>query len=208
MVDWRLGSALGKDLGGEDLLERRHAAGIFTGRADGDANELRERVAAHRARDDAAFLQLFEYCLPIADFHEDEIRRGRNVVEVHLAKFAREEVQALRVVLARAAKMFVIVERRERASLDERIDVERLADFFERGDELGMTDAITEAQTREAIDLRESSQQDEVRFKAEAHERQQVNWVVQEFQIRFVHHQQDRGWQLVDQTDDIAARGE
>src|SRR5689334_25175633 len=99
MVEYSLSSAFGEDLRGQNFLERGHAAGILAGCADGNANKLRERVAAHWTRDHPAFLELFEDRLAVADFHENEIRRRWDVIEIHLAEFAHKEIQTLRIVL-------------------------------------------------------------------------------------------------------------
>src|SRR6185436_8914865 len=113
----------------------------------------------------------------------NEIGRRRNAFQIHLAKFAHEKVQPLRIVLARPSDVFVIVKRRERAGLDERINVEWLTNFFERGDEFRVADAVTEAQASQPVDLRKGAHQNEVQFEAQSHQRQQVDRIVEKIDV-------------------------
>ena len=66
-----------------------------------------------------------------------------------------DHFQDLGVVGACAGEVVLVVQGRQRAGLGEGIDVERLTDFFERGDQLWMADAITEAEPGQAENLGE-----------------------------------------------------
>ena len=65
----------------EHFFQRIETACILRGRADGNADPLRQLISAHRPHDHAELLKLGENTPAIADFHEDEIRGGRNVFE-------------------------------------------------------------------------------------------------------------------------------
>src|SRR4051812_46127723 len=103
------GGAFGGGGGGEGFFEHGHAAGVFGAGADADADPLGEVVAGHGAGDDAAFLHFIADALAVADFDENEIGVGGNEFEVELAEFADEILDALGVVVAGAADVFVIV---------------------------------------------------------------------------------------------------
>ena len=108
-----------------------------------------------------------------------------------LAERARVKPESARVDLARLLDVFGVVQRRERAGLRHGVDVERLADFFERGNEVGMPDAVANPQTGEAVNLRERPHQKQVRFGAVPDFRQQVERFVQELDVGLVQRQQD-----------------
>src|SRR5439155_16145343 len=137
----------------EREAQRVQAPLILRRRADGDANPLAKLVAAHRADDHALLLHYFERALAVADADEDEIRGGGNELQFQLAERVRQELQAPRVVFARALHVRRVVERGERAGLGDGVDVKGLAHCLERRDEIGMRDAVAEPQPRQAEDF-------------------------------------------------------
>ena len=94
----------------------------------------------------------------------------------------------------------------ERGDLRGRVDVERFADFFQGGDELGMPDAVAHAQARQAVDFGKGAHQQQVRRLAVPDERQQVRRLVQVFEVGFVHHEQDFRRHLMDEPQQIGGR--
>src|SRR5207249_10335677 len=99
-----------------------------------------------------------------ADADENEVCVGGYEFQAELAKRILEVIQALGVVGARAGEVVLVVQGRQRAGLGEGIDVERLADFFERGNQLWMADAITEADPGQAENLGKRPHQQQVRL--------------------------------------------
>src|ERR1051325_9953132 len=102
--------------------------------------------------------------------------------------------------------MGTVVESRQSAGLDEGIDVERLADFFEVGDEFRITDAGAETQSRKAVDFREGSHQDEIRLTSGANLRKQVERVVQKLNVGFVERKDDLFRNGLDETEKALGR--
>ena len=101
--------------------------------------------------------------------------------------------------------MLGVIERCQRAGLDERIDIEWLAHLFQGGNELRRADAVAEPHARQTIDLRKGPHQQQIRFQTPAHQRQQVNRVIEEFDVGFIHHQQDFRRHFVDEHRDVLA---
>ena len=67
-----------------------------------------------------------------------------------------------------------------------RIHVKRLARFLQNVDQLGRSDAVTDAKTGESVDFREGPQHDDI--SAFPNESKRIGRVVQEFEIGFVEH--------------------
>ena len=136
-------------------FQRLKAPLVFLRRADGDADPFRQLIAAHRTHNHTQLLQFHEHALAVADAHQDKIRLRWNEFQLQLAEGAGVKFETTRVDLARLLDVFGVVQRREGAGLRHRVDVERLADFFQRGNEVGMPDAVANPQTGEAVNLRE-----------------------------------------------------
>ena len=81
--------------------------------------------------------------------------------------------------------------------------------FFEGGDELRLADAISQAQAGEAEDLGERALDQKVGLFAASDEREQINRLIQKFDVGLVHHQEDAfsGISLI-KCEDIGGRGE
>ena len=104
--------------------------------------------------------------------------------------------------------MLVVVQRGERGNLCEQIGVERLPDFFQRRDELGIANAVADAQAGESVDLRERPHQNQIGPHARTHQRRQVKRLVQKFDVSLVHHQQHIVGNFVDEMNHLFARRE
>ena len=138
---------------GQHALERFQAALVFFGGAHRNADPLRQLVAAHRPHNDSKFLQLVENALAIADADQNEVGLGGNEFQSQLAKCAYEGPQTPGVIPAGFLNMPGVIEGGQRAGLRDGIDVERLPNFFQVGNEVGVTDAITEPQPGQPVDL-------------------------------------------------------
>ena len=104
--------------------------------------------------------------------------------------------------------MFLVVEGGHGSGLGDGIDVERLPDLLERGDDFRRRDSVTEAQAGKAEDLREGPHKDEVLHLAVADERDKVHRVVQELDVGLVHHEEHVLGNAVHQFHDLGAAGE
>ena len=165
-------------------------------------------VASHRARDDSQLLHFLAHALAIADADEDEVRVGGNELQTELTKRVLQVIQAAGVVGAGAGEMCLVVQRRERAGLGDGVDVERLADLFQRGNQFRVSDAVTQPQSSQAEDFGERPHQQKVRLFSGAKQRQQINRFFEKVDIGFVHHQQHTLGDLVCQPDDLFRRRE
>jgi hypothetical protein len=133
--------------------QRRQTPLIFPGRADGDANPFRQLVAAHRAHNHTLLLHRFENFPAVTDADQYEIGRRGNEFELQAAERLLEKFQPGKIVPARPADMLRIVQRSERGGLRQQIDIERLPDFFQRGNEAGVPDAVADAQAGQAVNF-------------------------------------------------------
>ncbi len=79
-----------------------------------------------------------------------------------LAERPLEIFQPGKIVLARLADVFHVVQRRQRGGLRQQIEVERLPDLFQRGHESRIPDAVTDAQAGQTVNLRERPHQYQV----------------------------------------------
>src|SRR5205807_6164172 len=131
------------------LFQRGEAAVVLFRGADGDANAFRQLIASHRARDDAQLLHFLAHALTSADADEDEVRVGGNELQTELTKCVLQVIQAAGVVGPGAGEMCLVVQRGERAGLGDGVDVERLADLFQRGNQFRVSDAVTQPQSRQ-----------------------------------------------------------
>ena len=104
--------------------------------------------------------------------------------------------------------MCIVVKSGYCSGLRHGVGVERLANFLQRGDEIGMSDAIADTQSGQAVDFREGAHQEQVWLFVGAHQRQQVDRLVEELVIRLVHYQQHVVWDLLDEGADVPWLGQ
>src|SRR5204862_2241425 len=107
------------------------AACILRRRADRDADPFSKLIAAHGPHDYAARLEMFEHSLAITEAHEDEVGGGKDEFESQSAKGGGKEFEAGGGIEPGFANMLGIVQGPERSRLCQRVNVERLSDFFE-----------------------------------------------------------------------------
>ena len=102
--------------------------------------------------------------------------------------------------------MLLVVQRGQRAGLGDGVDVEWLADFFQRGNQLRVSDAVTQPQSSQAEDFRERPQQQQVRLRFDANEGQQIHRLFQKVDVSFVQHQQQVVGDFFHQVKDLFGR--
>src|SRR4051794_10883122 len=120
------------------MLECFKATSVLFWRSNGDANPFRQPVPCHRSRDDSEFLHFSEDTLAVTHTNKNEVRSGWNKFESEFAKGTGEEFVAARIVATGFFNVGSVVEGSHSTGLDERVDVERLANFFESRDEFSM----------------------------------------------------------------------
>ena len=165
-------------------------------------------IASHRARDDAQLLHFLAHALTSADADEDEVRVGGNELQTELTKCVLQVIQAAGVVGPGAGEMCLVVQRGERAGLGDGVDVERLADLFQRGNQFRVSDAVTQPQPSQAEDFGKRPHQQKVRLFSGANQRQQINRFFEKVDVGFIDHQQHSIGDLVCQPDDLFTRRE
>src|SRR5262245_23703058 len=112
---------------------------------------LGKLIAAHRSHDHSLPQQLFKYFLALADADQNEIGLARHKLESHLGEFSLQVLESLAVDLQAVTDVVGIVQRRQRAPLGRRIDIERLAHALHQTDQLLWRNAVTDAQTRQSV---------------------------------------------------------
>ena len=109
-----------------------------------------------------------------------------NELEADFVKSPREKSVSANVVAARLFDVCGIFESSECRRLDQGIDVERLANFFQLGDNFGMADPVAEPKPSQTINFGEGSHEKKVAFATSANFRKQVERFIQEFNVGFV----------------------
>ncbi len=192
----------------EDFLQGAEATAVFAGKANGNAQPFGQSVIIHGTDNDAAGLQLGKDAAAIANAHENEVGRGGDELQRNFAEGLFKELQAVGIVLTGLLHVGRVVQGGEAGGLGEGIDVEGLADFFEGGDEGGMSDAVAEAQTGEAVDFGEGAEENEVWFFGAADEREEILGQGQELDIGLVEGDEDVGRDLIEQLQKFLRLGE
>ena len=142
--------------GGEEL-------GVFGRGADADADGFGETHPAHRANDDT-FLEEFvaEGLGMRADRNKEKIRFAGNGLEVELSELKEEAASLGAVHFSGTADVLGVIESGEGGGLADAGDIERSAELVHLGSKFGMADAVADAESSEAVDLRESTQGEDV----------------------------------------------
>src|SRR5437870_5325878 len=181
------------------VLQGVEAAHIFGGSSNGDSNPLRQLIAGQGADDDPLLLQGFKEGLTVADADKNKIGGRRQMLHTHVLKCLPKKFQAGGIIAASFAHVLDVVQRSQCPSLSDGVDVERLAHFFESSDQVGMADAVTDAQAGEAEDFGEGAHQEEVRLLAAADQGEQVEGIIEELEVRFVEDEEYMGRHVIDE---------
>src|SRR5215208_129285 len=135
---------------------------VLVGRAHGDADRLLRTEARERPNDDTLTKQLVEDGLRIlAEINVEKVPdRGADDGVTRVAQDSLELRPVLGVAPPPALELLSRVETGERSFLGGSGQIERATRLAKSGHELRRRHAVADAQSREAVDLRERSQHD------------------------------------------------
>jgi hypothetical protein len=162
------GNGLGVRVGLEGRGEGEQEFGVFGGGADGDADGFGKTHPAHRTNNDA-FKEKFvaKGFGDWADRNEEKIGFAGNGSDAEFVEFVEEAAAFDAIRFDRTANMIGVIEGGESGSLADTGNVERCAELVHFGYECRMADAIADAKTRKAVNLRKSAKGKDVVVFAE-----------------------------------------
>src|SRR6266513_2242488 len=146
----------------ESFLQRGDAFFVLLHCSYGDAQPLRQIVAAQWAHDNLHGQQFFKHRRTVAHIGEDKIPSAWIKFQFHRAKFVLEISAADIDHLFGLAQMSVISESGKGTGLPNSIHIERLSGFLKNFYQLGSRDSVTDAQTCQAMDFRKRAQNDNI----------------------------------------------
>ena len=177
--------------GQQRLFERRQHALVLFARSDRDPQVIRQPVVADRPHDHALAQHRFVHRRrrPAAvDQHEIAGRRQLTHAECIEARAQLRHAGA--IGLDRSLQVLAVVERGERRGERDRIDIERLAHAIEHVGDRRMRQRVADAQSRQAVGLRERARDEQVRKLAEPAARVGKVRLAHVFDVRLVHDHQ------------------
>src|SRR5581483_3501712 len=158
-------------------------------RADRHANRLGCPEPGERPYDHALLQQLLEERLPVADLDVDEVAERGHRLEPVLAQDRLELRAAGGIERPPRCELLVLADARERGDLRGRGDVERAPHLVGRLDDVRRRDAVADARTREAVDLREGAKHDDVAAgRVELRDRVRVVGIGDVLEVRLIDH--------------------
>jgi len=122
--------------------------------ADGDAEPIRQ-VVGDAGPDDDTLLQkpLLDLCRLRADLDQHKVGVTLEVPQSQPVKLAIQEQPPLVVGLHGLYQKFLVLQRGDTRDLGQQVDGKRFLDPVQRGENLGRTDRVPQADTGNAIDL-------------------------------------------------------
>ena len=146
--------------------------GVFGRVADRDADSFGKTHPGQRTNNDAFVEEFVAEGFGVrTEGDEEEIGFAGDGREAEFGEFVEKTAAFRTIGFDGAADVVDVIEGGKSGGLANAGDIERRAELIHLGDERGMTDAVADAESGEAVDLRESAEREDVVVLAEERER-------------------------------------